>query len=61
MNSQCVVMVFVANKQEKFTTIMTLELIVTIVKRQKLDRMPISLKHYIALVSQKNIKQKQNT
>jgi hypothetical protein len=29
--------------------------------KQKLDRMSITLKHYIALVSQKNIKQKQNT
>jgi len=29
--------------------------------KQKLDKMSTSLKHYIALVSQKNIKQKQNT
>jgi hypothetical protein len=35
LNSQCVVMALVANKQKKITTIMTLELIVTIVRQQK--------------------------
>jgi hypothetical protein len=55
-------MVLVANKQKRITTIMTLELIVTIVRQQKpnkLDKMFTSLKHYIALVSPK--KKKRNT
>jgi len=38
LNSQCVVMALVVNKQKKFTTIMTLELIVTIVRQQKLKK-----------------------
>jgi hypothetical protein len=35
LNAQCVVMTLVANKQKIIITIMTLELIVTIVKQQK--------------------------
>ncbi len=64
LNSQCVVMVLVASKQKRITTIMTLELIVTIVRQQKpnkLDKMFTSLKHYIALVSPKKKKPKHMT
>jgi hypothetical protein len=35
LNSECVVIALVANKQKKGITIMTLELIVTIVRQQK--------------------------
>jgi hypothetical protein len=38
LNSQGVVMALVANKQKGITTIMTLELIVTIVKQQRLNK-----------------------
>jgi hypothetical protein len=38
LNSQCVVMALVANKQKRITSIMTLELIVTIVQQHKLNK-----------------------
>ncbi len=63
LNSQCVVMVLVANKEKINYNNNDLRVhchhCKTTKTKQKLDRMLTSLKHYIVVLSQK--KQKQNT